>query len=350
MRTERRSKTSTSGFSASKTEMEGGRSWGATPLSRRGIPLLQWSAVPPPLLSPTSLHPRLLPSSLPLLSLTLPAFSSYPPPSAFPCFPSSLFLSLSLTHSFQPQSPLLSLSLTRTHILQQSRFSGEGLYAAGYSICSTWCRNASALVTHAVLLQPSFISIAPLLLLHLSWHPFSSSSPHPVPSPSSSARLPPPSAMPVFFLRPLPPWHRLQGCRAIDCCYAVKYFRQRFSGCVRRGRGGEWTCEGGWVGVVLVVFAQPLCNYRWQTGWRTDVRKHTHTHTHTYTHDTCWDTEVHSHVHVTPQMEPHTHTHTRAIFAYVCDTALWRGAWAGRWRCCGFIAVKSFLLASSRRS
>lgn len=64
-------KTSDSGFSVSKPEMEGEReggwSRGATPLSRRGIPLLQWSAVLPLHLSPPSKSsaPLLPPSSFP---------------------------------------------------------------------------------------------------------------------------------------------------------------------------------------------------------------------------------------------------------------------------------------------
>lgn len=100
-------KTSTSGFIASKTEMEeggreGGWSWGATPLSRRGIPLLQWSAF-----------------SLSSFASSPPSMSTAPflPPSAFPhthslsffiSFP--LFLSLSLSLFLFPF--LLSVVLT----------------------------------------------------------------------------------------------------------------------------------------------------------------------------------------------------------------------------------------------
>lgn len=124
----------------------------------------QQSPPPPPLLPPSSSPPSkstaLLLSSLPCLLSTLPAAFLLP---LFPFIPSSLSLSLATIPASNPRYGHVSV--------------GSYGLLQGTVYMHHMVRNASALVTRAALLQPSFNSIAPLLPLHLSSHSLLSSTP-----------------------------------------------------------------------------------------------------------------------------------------------------------------------------
>lgn len=164
---------------------EGGWIRGATPLSRRGIPLLQWSAVLPP--------------SLPSRASLTHSFSlsvSLPPSSSF---------------SFLPPS------LPNIHT-PQSRFGWGGTVCCRVQYMQHMVRNASALVTRTFLLQPPFISIAPPPPLHLSSRSFSPSFHTSFPlSRGPSAHL----LSPFFFVSPPFPSPCVTLIPRLLCCWLL---------------------------------------------------------------------------------------------------------------------------------
>lgn len=154
------------------------------------------------------LHPSLL-SSLPVYRCSPPSscFSSHSRLSPFISLP--LFLSLSVS---PPSPPPSTLFVTFQW--------GGGIVCCRVQYMHHMGRNASALVTRTVLLQPSFISVAPLLLLHLSCHSFfffsllHASKPL---SPLAHLSIFQPTLMPVSFCLSLPSLSRMTLIPRLPC-------------------------------------------------------------------------------------------------------------------------------------
>lgn len=198
-------------------------------------------------------------------------YSPHPSPLVLLSLIAFLFQSPSL-----PRLPSLSYRHPcQTYTLHSHVSGGEGLSAAGYSICSTWSE------TQARLWLARFYSslhLSPSLPRHPSIYPHVHSPRPSTPlSPSLAARLPISSArfslsLPLSLRRV---WHWFQGCCAVDCCYAVKYCRQRFSGCVPRGVEARELCS------VAATATTADKQAGEQTGW-------THTHTQREEVLQCW--------------------------------------------------------------